>query len=81
MTLEYIKFFDHTKSVDGSISLEQAQDLDVHVGQCIAELIKEDDKSITISLLKWETNKDIMHEFVFVILRQNIIERYEVQRA
>ena len=79
--IEYIKFYDHTKSIDGSVTQDQALELDVHIGEFCPELIKEDDKSITVSLLRWETNKDISHEFVYVILKNNIIERYKLERA
>jgi hypothetical protein len=79
--IEYIKFYDHTKSVCGQVSPEQALDLDIHVGEFCAEVIKEDDKCVTISLIRWESNKDVSHEFVFVILKANIIDRHEVVKA
>jgi len=79
--IEYIKFLDHSKATDGEMSHEEALSQDPHVGEFCGELLKEDDESVTIALLKWSNRGDVKMEFVYVILKKVILERYEVKRC
>ncbi len=76
--MEYIRFLDHTKSTDEQLSHDQITDLNLHYGSFVGEVIREDSKSVTVALMQWETNSDITHQFIFVIIKDNILERWTV---
>ena len=57
------------------LSKEQIQTICTHVGAFVGEVIKEDDKSVTVALIAWAMDGDIKHEFTYCILKDEIIER------
>ena len=57
------------------LSKEQIQTISTHVGAFVGEVIKEDDKAVTVSLIEWAMDGDIKHEHTYCILKAEIIER------
>ncbi len=73
--MEQIRFLDHTKAVHESLTSEEAESLNLHTGTICGNVIREDDTSVTIAPLTWESNGDVSHEFVFVLMKDAILER------
>ena len=71
--MEYFRFNDHSKNVKEVLSKEQIQTITPHVCTFAGEVIKEDEKSVTVALIEWAMDGDIKHEFTYCILKAELI--------
>ena len=78
--MEFFKFNDHSKNTKDVLTKEEIKAFSLCICSFAAEVIKEDEESVTVSLITWESNGDVRHESTWVILKKEIIERWPIIR-